>query len=91
MKKLAIALFVLTFVSCRNNPLDPPYKDAPTQFVVTDVSTKDGMRNMATYYVEVVDANGLSYDSNNNRNLMFWFSDSVGKYRAGETINFNKR
>ncbi len=83
-------LTVLLFGSC-NKRTSFKYKDGPTQFIITDIQPEEGMKEMSTYYIEVVDVNNLSYDSNNNHNLMFWFSDTVGKYRLGQPIHFDKR
>ena len=46
---------------------------------------------MSIYNVEIVDPNRLSYGRNSsNENLSFTFTDSVGKYKIGDVVNFKK-
>jgi hypothetical protein len=91
MKTLAVFLLSMVLLqSCNNTTALQPYRDAPTQFIVTDILPREGMVKMSTYYVEVVDANDLVRDKTNNMNLMFWFCDSTGKYKLGQPIHFDK-
>lgn len=94
MKKLLIIFGITCLISCKQSvpapaPAPAPYNDALTQFIVLDIKAKEGMVNMTSYYVEVVDVNGLSCN-NRCENLKFWFCDSVGKYRLGQPIHFDK-
>ncbi len=85
-----LAMMFLSLSSCNQESIFT-YRDGPTQFIVTDIAEREGMKDMATYYVEVIDMNNLSYDSNHGCNLKFWFSDTLGKYRLGQPIHFDKR
>ena len=87
MKKLAIIISLFVIVSC--NAKQKGFRDAQTQFIVTQINEMYGMEKMTTYYVEIIDANNLSKDGN-GKNLCFWFSDSVGKYKLGQPIHFEK-
>jgi len=91
--KYIVFIILGLLVSCSNKISDPPpFRDAPTQFVITDILDREGMENMTTYYVEVIDANNLVKDkcNNVNQNLMFWFCDSANKYKLGQPIRFDK-
>jgi hypothetical protein len=87
MKKLAIIISLFVIVSC--NSKQKGFRDAQTQFIVTQINEMYGMEKMTTYYVEIIDANNLSRDVN-GKNLSFWFSDSIGKYKLGQPIHFDK-
>ena len=87
MKKIIIVLTMFIITSCEPSFINP-YVDAPTQFIVMDTLTKGGMSKMTTYYIEVIDANNLAYGTN-GKNLKFWFCDSVGKYKIGQSIHFD--
>jgi hypothetical protein len=92
MKKILIALALTSLLSCNSRiELPAPYHDAPTQFIVTDVKQLDGMKILTTYYIEVVDVNGLSHDANSSSiNLKFQICDTAGKYKLGQPIHFDK-
>lgn len=62
--------------------------DAPTKFVVKCVDTDESLKFMSIYDVEVIDMNG--FGRRDGHNLSFSFTDSVGKYKAGEVIGFFK-
>lgn len=92
MKKMLIfatSLFML--FGCGNStiPAPAPYSDASTQFIVVGIEAKEGMKEMTTYQVEVVDANDL-VDGSDGRNLKFWYCDTLGKYKLGQPIHFDK-
>jgi hypothetical protein len=95
MRKIILLLSVV-LASCGPSevavPEPAPYHDASTQFIVKDIQLLEGMKSMTSYYVEVVDVNDLSSASgNSSENLKFWFCDSVGKYRLGQPIHFDKQ
>lgn len=94
MRKL-ILLMLVGLASCSEETpvVEPaPYHDANTQFIVKDIQQLEGMKTLTSYYVEVVDVNDLSHDQNNSReNLKFWMCDTVGKYRLGQPIHFDKQ
>ncbi len=81
-----MSLFIM--ISC--NDKEKGYRDAQTQFIITSVNKVYGMEKMTSYLVQVVDANGLSNGVNGNDNLSFWFSDTLGKYKLGQPIHFDK-
>ena len=86
-----LSILAIAFASCDGPIITQKYADAPTLFVVTNIDTKDGMVKMARYEIEVVDANRLSYDHNSSSaNLKFWCCDSLGKYKLGQPIKFEK-
>ena len=87
-----LAIVAIAFTSCNETAPPPPkYVDAPTIFVVTNIDTKEGMSKMARYEIEVVDANGLCSSCNSSSsNLKFWCCDSLGKYKMGQPIRFEK-
>jgi hypothetical protein len=87
MKKLAIIISLFVMISCDSK--EKGFRDAQTQFIITGTSEMYGMEKMTTYYVEIIDANNLSHDGN-GKNLCFLFSDSVGKYKLGQPIHFDK-
>ena len=66
--------------------------DAPTKFVVKSVNNDESLKYMAIYDVEIIDMNGFTCETANNgyRNLVITFTDSIGKYKAGEVITFYK-
>ena len=93
MKK--IILFGVLFgllTNCDDNKQEiPPYRDASTQFIIVDILDRDGMQNMSTYNVEIIDANNLVVKScGSSENLNFWFCDTIGKYKLGQPIHFDK-
>ncbi len=92
MKKILLALVLTGLFGCSSNIEEPaPYHDAPTQFIIKDIQQLDGMKALTTYYIEVVDVNGLSHDANSSReNLKFYFCDTLGKYKLGQPIHFDK-
>lgn len=87
MKKIAIILSLFIMISCDKN--EKGFRDAQTQFIIVGTSETYGMEKMTTYRVEVIDANNLSHDSN-GKNLCFDFSDTLGKYKLGQPIHFDK-
>lgn len=90
MKKILVGLSLLSLMACGPQPPAPaPYNDASTQFIIVDMESKEGMKEMISYKVEVVDANGLVSGSE-GRNLNFWFCDTLGKYKLGQPIHFDK-
>jgi hypothetical protein len=93
MKKLLLITFLIgIFVSCTTQLKKAnEYWDAQTMFVVKSIRKEKGMKTFVVYTVEVVDANGFSYDYNNSsNNLSFEFSDTLNKYRVGQAIHFEK-
>ncbi len=90
-KVLLILTLSLVLSSCVES-LKPRYVDALTQFIVVDAYKLNGMQTMGVYQIEVVDANGLTYDqtSNEGSNLKFRIVDTLGKYKIGQPIHFNK-
>jgi hypothetical protein len=90
MKK--IMLVALLGLAACHKPILFEYKDAQTQFIVVDKLDREGMKDMSTYEVEVIDANNLVHNNcdGSGKNLFFWFSDSTGKYKIGQPIHFNK-
>lgn len=85
---------IILMVSCSmppKQPDPPPYNDALTQFIVIDMKQLDGMKVVTSYRVEVVDANGLIHNNDEaHSNLKFWFCDTLGKYKLGQPIHFDK-
>jgi hypothetical protein len=92
MKKTILTLGLLTIIGCQPKVAEPaPYNDALTQFIVCDIAQLDGMKTLTSYEVEVVDVNGLVRSSNDNgKNLRFRFCDTLGKYKLGQPIHFDK-
>lgn len=94
MKKLLlISILFCIFTSCNENKIkkDDEYWDAQTMFIVRDIHKEKGMKTFVVYTVEVVDANGFSYDHNNSSsNLEFDFSDTINKYKVGQAVHFTK-
>lgn len=90
--RILIALALIGFISCTPRvPTPAPYHDAPTQFIVIDIQQLDGMKEMTTYEVEIIDVNGLvTHPNNSDKNLKFTFCDSLGKYKLGQPIHFDK-
>lgn len=86
---LGVPMF--TLFGCGNQPIETPapYNDASTQFIVVNIEAKEGMKEMTTYQIEVVDANDLVSGSD-GRNLKFWCCDTLGKYKLGQPIHFDK-
>lgn len=79
-------------VSCNDKiPDPPPYRDASTQFIIVDILDREGMTQMSSYQIEVIDANDLVKDNcSSSNNLKFWFCDTMGKYSLGQPIHFDK-
>lgn len=91
IKLILIVLICLLIQSCKQNQ-EEAWADAPTRFVISNVSTHHGLNAMELYSVEIIDPNGLSYNANDtNDNLKFTFTDSVGKFRIGDVINFKNK
>ncbi len=87
---ILLTLAILALTSCNNQQIIPaPYKDAPTMFIVKNINQLDGMKNLTSYEIEVVDVNELVKD-NQGHNLIFTMTDSVGKYRLGQPIHFGR-
>ena len=91
MKKIILlVIFVFIMVSC-NKTKGIEYVDAPTRFIVKEAYNDESLKYMSIYNVEIIDPNGLSCNRNsNNENLSFTFTDSVGKYKIGDVVNFKK-
>jgi hypothetical protein len=93
MKKiLFILIIVSTFVSCTEHTYEKPkYWDSSTMFIITGITREKSMDRNVIYEVEVVDPNEFSYDANtSSNNLIFEFTDSIGKYNVGQAIHFTK-
>ena len=92
MKNKIIAfILLLTLASCDRPIMEKPYHDALTQFIIKDIKQLKGMKLLTTYYVEVVDVNDLSSSSSSSgENLKFIFCDTIGKYKLGQPIHFDK-
>ena len=93
MKKILLFTFIVSiFVSCTGElKKSDEYWDSQTMFIVKSIRKGKGMKKFVIYEVEVVDANGFSYDSNSSsNNLEFEFSDTINKYRVGQAIHFEK-
>jgi len=92
MKKLLlISIFISIFASCTNNELkkSDEYWDSQTMFIVKDIRKEKGMKKFVVYTIEVVDANGFSYDHNSSsNNLEFDFTDTINKYKVGQAVHF---
>ncbi len=88
MKTLLVILSSILLLSSCKKKYDRIYVDAPTKFVVKTVWTDESLKFMSVYDVEVIDMNG--FGRRDGYNLSFSFTDSVGKYRAGEVITFYK-
>lgn len=92
--RVIFLLMLIGLVSCKNSTVElpAPYHDAATQFIVSDIQQLDGMKGMTTYLVEIVDVNGLVHVQGSSReNLTFWFCDTLGKYKLGQPIHFDKQ
>ena len=87
-KTILLVLCIMMLVSCNEN--QNLYIDAPTRFVVKEVYGHDGLNVMCIYSVEIVDPNGLGMDANGG-NITFPFTDSIGKYKTGDLVNFKNK
>lgn len=92
MYKATLIFGLLIFIGCQPQVAGPaPYNDALTQFIVCNISQLEGMKTLTSYQIEVVDVNGLVRNPNDgSKNLRFWFCDTLGKYKLGQPIHFDK-
>jgi hypothetical protein len=87
-KTILLVLCIMMLMSCNKNL--NLYVDAPTRFIVKDVYGHDGLNVMCIYCVEIIDPNGLARDGNGG-NINFEFTDSIGKYKTGDIVNFKNK
>ena len=86
-----IILFFVLLLSCNKPIPNNEYIDAPTRFVVKRVDFDESLKNMAIYYIQVIDMNGFNYHSDSNGDdLIIKITDSVDKYQAGDVVSFYK-
>ena len=92
MRKI-ILMLVIGLASCSSLTVEvpAPYHDASTQFIIMEIKQLEGMKRLTSYLVEVVDVNDLVSGPNGGGNLKFWLCDSIGKYRLGQPIHFDKQ
>jgi hypothetical protein len=90
MKNLVFLFIFVTLLSCQR-PVDNGnnYTDGPTRFIVTDIVGDKSLMYNNIYYIEVIDLNGFSGNSNGG-NLSIKVTDTKGKFFLGQVINFDQ-